>query len=123
MKGYQNGIRVDLETALGELIPENSQLQSQPIPSLDHDLSQIITPEGKQLVTVGSHWPLTGPLTEDQRTRMERTGLCMGCHQNMTDAEIWDAVNSPGVLDNEEHQKVMDEALQALAEKRKEAAQ
>ena len=68
------------------------------------------------LVTVGSHWPLTGPLTQDQRERMERTGLCMGCHQNMTDEDLWSKVNSPAFLDNEQHQDVMDQAVHALAD-------
>ena len=35
--------------------------QSQPIPKLDHDLSQIVTRDNVQLVSVGSHWELTGP--------------------------------------------------------------
>ena len=59
------------------------------MPKLDHDLSQIVTRDGEVLVTVGSHWPLTGPLTAEQREKMERTGLCMGCHQNMTDDALW----------------------------------
>ncbi|MCY4153010.1 MAG: hypothetical protein OXE94_12375 [Aestuariivita sp.] len=119
LKGYEDGFTVDLETALGEIIPQQTQLQSQPVPSLDHDLSRIVTEDGEQLVTVGSHWPLTGPLPQDMREKMERTGLCMGCHQNMTDAEVWDAVNSEKFVSNQEHQAVMDEAIHALADRRK----
>jgi len=115
LKGYEDGFVVDLETAQGEIIPRRSQFQSQPVPGLDHDLSQIVTRDGKQLVTVGSHWPLTGPLPQATREKMERTGLCMGCHQNMTNDAIWDAVNKPGFADNEEHQAVMDQAIHALA--------
>ena len=118
MKGYEDGFYVDLETALGEIIPANTQYQSQPVPSLDHDLSQIVTRDGKQLVTVGSHWPLTGPLPQEMREKMERTGLCMGCHQNMTDEDLWAKVNSPGFVDNEEHQAVMDQAVHALAKEK-----
>ncbi|MGD1924149.1 MAG: hypothetical protein ACFB03_08160 [Paracoccaceae bacterium] len=109
------GFTVDLETAQGEIIPSRTQLQSQPVPSLDHDLSQIVTRDGKQLVTVGSHWPLTGPLPTETRNKMERTGLCMGCHQNMTNEEIWNAVNNPRFATNEEHQAVMDQAIHSLA--------
>ena len=115
LKGYEDGFTVDLETAFGEIIPKNTQFQSQPVPSLNHDLSQIVTPEGKQLVTVGSHWPLTGPLPQEIRDKMERTGLCMGCHQNMTDEDLWAKVNSPKFVNNEEHQAVMDKAIHALA--------
>ena len=120
LRGYEDGFTVDLETANGEIIPRQTQIQSQAIPSLDHDLSRIVTEDGEQLVTVGSHWPLTGPLTQEMREKMERTGLCMGCHQNMTDEEIWDAVNSEKFVNNEEHQAVMDEAVHALAKERSE---
>ena len=116
----EDGFTVDVKTALGVLIPEQTQMQSQPIPSLDHDLSRIVTEGGEQLVTVGSHWPLTGPLPQETRDKMERTGLCMGCHQNMTDAEIWGAVNSEAFVTNEEHQAVMDQAVHALAKERSE---
>ncbi|WP_434051626.1 MAG: hypothetical protein RDA78_20390 [Roseibium sp.] len=118
MKGYDKGFVVDLETATGEIIPNQTQMQSQAVPSLDHDLSRIVTEDGKQLVTVGSHWPLTGPLPQDMREKMERTGLCMGCHQNMTDEDLWNKVNSPAFLSNEEHQDVMDQAVHALADKK-----
>jgi len=115
MLGYENGFVVDLETAMGEIIPANTQYQSQPVPSLDHDLSQIVTRDDRQLVSVGSHWPLTGPLPAAMREKMERTGLCMGCHQNMTSPELWDKVNSPTFVNNEQHRAVMDRALRAYA--------
>ena len=118
LKGYDKGFTVDLETAFGQIIPGVTQLQSQPVPKLDHDLSRIVTRDGEVLVTVGSHWPLTGPLTQAQREKMERTGLCMGCHQNMTDDDLWAKVDSPEFLDNEQHQDVMDQAVHALAEKK-----
>ena len=117
LQGYDKGFTVDLETAFGQIIPGVTQLQSQPVPKLDHDLSQIVTREGEVLVTVGSHWPLTGPLSAEQRAKMERTGLCMGCHQNMTNDDLWAKVNTPAFVDNEQHQDVMDQAVHALAEK------
>ncbi|MDJ0686331.1 MAG: cytochrome C [Alphaproteobacteria bacterium] len=120
MQGYEDGFTVDLQTAQGQIIPQQTQMQSQPIPSLDHDLSQIVTRDGEQLVTVGSHWPLTGPLPQETREKVERTGLCMGCHQNMTNEDIWNAVNNPRFATNEEHQAVMDQAIHALADKKAE---
>ncbi|MHC0053796.1 hypothetical protein [Actibacterium sp. D379-3] len=120
MKGYDKGFTVDLQTATGELIPSQTQFQSQPVPSLDHDLSQIVTRDGKQLVSVGSHWPLTGPLPQDMREKMERTGLCMGCHQNMTNEDLWSKVNTPAFRNNAEHQDVMNEAVHALADSKSE---
>ncbi len=116
MKGYEDGFYVDLETALGEVIPEQTQLQAQPVPKLDHDLSQIVTRDDEVLVTVGSHWPLTGPLPKEMRDRIERTGLCMGCHQNMNDEDLWSKVNSPAFVSNEQHQAVMNEAVRALGD-------
>ncbi len=106
---------VELQTATGETIPSQYQVQSPAIPSLDHDLSQIVTRDGKQLVTVGSHWPLTSPLPQDMRDKMERTGLCMGCHQNMVDQAFWDKVSTPGWVTNNQHQAVMEKLLKAFA--------
>ncbi len=119
MQGYENDLVIDVKTATGQIIPQQYQVQSPAIPKLDHDLSQIITRDGKQLVTVGSHWPLSGPLTEAQRSKMERTGLCMGCHQNMLDEDLWSKVNSPAFVNNKEHQGVMDKAVHALAKDKK----
>ncbi len=88
--GYDQGFIVDLADAEGNILPSNVQYQSQPVPALATDLSQVVDPEtGEQLMVVGTHWPGSGPLTADQRTRMERVGLCMGCHQNMADAAFW----------------------------------
>ena len=115
LKGYDKGFVVDLETAQGQPIPRNNQFQSVPIPKLDHDLSQIVTRDDKQLVTVGSHWPLTSPLPGAMREKMERTGLCMGCHQNMLDKDLWAKVNTPAFVNNEQHQGVMDKAIHALS--------
>ena len=116
--GYDKGFVVDLETNLGQTIPQRTQYQSQPIPSLDHDLSQIVTRDDEQLVSVGSHWPLTGPLPASMRAKMERSGLCMGCHQNMADPEFWAKVNTPGWVDNEQHRAVMDAAVKEYAKSR-----
>lgn len=109
------GYTIDLETPQGDIIPQQSKVQAPAIPQLDHDLSRIVTEDGEQLVTVGSHWPLTGPLPQEMREKMERTGLCMGCHQNMTNEDLWANVNTEGFVSNEEHQGVLDQALHSLA--------
>ncbi len=116
--GYEKDRIVDLETATGEIIPQNTQVQMQGVPKLEHDVSQIVSRDGEQLVSIGSHWPLTGPLPAEMREKMERTGLCMGCHQNMTDPDLWSKVNSPAFVNNKEHQNVMDQAIHALGEKK-----
>ena len=120
LQGYDEGFVVDLLTAEGEVIPGQTQFQSQPVPDLKWDLSQIVTRDGRQLVSIGSHWPLTGPLPQAMRSKMERTGLCMGCHQNMTNAELWAKVAEPGWIDNEAHRNVMNNALREYAKSRTE---
>jgi len=116
--GYDEGFVVDLETNLGQTIPQQTKVQSQAIPSLDHDLSQIVTRDDEQLVSVGSHWPLTGPLPASMRAKMERSGLCMGCHQNMADPAFWAKVNTPGWVNNEQHRAVMDAAVKEYSRSR-----
>ncbi len=118
MQGYEKDIVVELETHLGQTIPKQYKVQSPAIPKLDHDLSQIVSRDGEQLVTVGSHWPLTSPLPAAMRAKMERTGLCMGCHQNMLDKDIWARVNSPAFVNNEQHRAVMDKAIHSYARER-----
>ena len=118
LKGYEKGFTVDLETHDGRIIPKQTKVQSPAIPKLDHDLSQIVTRDGRQLVSVGSHWPLSGPLTQAQRNKMERTGLCTGCHLNMIDDELWSKVNTKAFVDNEQHKGVMDKAIHALSRDR-----
>ncbi len=115
MKGYEKDRIVDMTTATGETIPGKYSVQMPAIPSLDHDLSQIVTRDDKQLVSVGSHWPLTSPLPAGMRAKMERTGLCIGCHQNMQNEELWSKVNTPAFVNNEQHQNVMDKAIHALS--------
>ncbi len=104
---------VDLETADGRIIPGKAKVQSPGIPGLAWDLSQIVTRSGRQLVSVGSHWELTGPLTQAQREKMERTGLCLGCHG--ADDALWSKVATPGWLNDKAHQDLMNRALRALA--------
>ncbi len=115
LQGYDKGFVVDLETATGETIPGQYQVQSQAIPDLKWDLSQIVTRDNVQLVSVGSHWELTGPLPEEMRAKMERTGLCLGCHQEMANEALWSKVNQPGWATNDAHRDVLNKALKAYA--------
>ena len=115
LKGYEKGFGVDLATVRGRKIPQQRQIQSQAIPGLDHDLSQIVTRNNRQLVSIGSHWPLTGPLPAFMRKKMERTGLCIGCHQNMLDEGMWAKVNSTAFINNEQHRAIMNRALSAYS--------
>jgi hypothetical protein len=84
LKAYTKGVYVDVATAKGEIISKNAQLQIPPIPELPMDLDQVVTRDNKQLQTVGHHWPLSGPLTKEQRDRMEKVGVCISCHKDFT---------------------------------------
>jgi len=103
----------DLRT--GKHVPKNKTVQMKGIPGMDYDWSQIVTRDGKQLQTVGSHWPASRPLDQDQRDRMEKTGLCMGCHTNMKDDKLWNKLNTDKSLNKDEHIKKMNEILHKAA--------
>jgi hypothetical protein len=115
LKGYTKPRVIDLQTADGKIIPANVKNQMEAIPDLPMDWSQIVDPKtGKQLMTVGSHWPKSGPLTQDQRTRMERVGVCMGCHQNMADTQFWtdQVIATYGrVKSDQEHIRMMNQLV------------
>jgi hypothetical protein len=119
MQGYEKDLIVDLTDAMGHVIPSKATVQSPAIPKLDHDLSQIVTRDGKQLVSVGSHWPLTGPLPQEIREKMERTGVCMGCHGQQSDEAFWQKVSKKGWLDNDAHQSLMKKAIEAYSATKK----
>jgi len=103
----------DLKT--GKYIPTTKTVQIKAIPGMDYDWSQIVTRDGKQLQTVGSHWPASRPLDQDQREKMEKTGLCMGCHINMKDDKLWNKLNTSKDLNDIEHIKKMHEIFNKAA--------
>ncbi|OQY26562.1 MAG: hypothetical protein B6243_14025 [Anaerolineaceae bacterium 4572_5.2] len=126
LNGYDQDRYVDLETAemagnmsANSMMADASKVVIAAIPDLPMDLSQIVDPEtGQQMQTVGSHWPDSGPLPEDMRIKMERTGVCMGCHQNMADEAFWtDQViaNFGEAMSNEDHINTMNEVINTAA--------
>ena len=104
---------VDLEDArTGQIIPDQYQTQIVGVPSLFFDWSQIVTREGKQLATVGSHWPLSRAFNQTELDRILRTGLCMGCHGQMKDSKIWQKFSSTPPLDTRAHTQLMEKMVQ-----------
>ena len=111
---YSEPLYAALDDSQGNLLAENVQVQIQAIPDLKYDWSQIVTRDGQQLMTVGSHWPLSRPLNNDERTRVERTGVCMGCHQNMASPAFWtDGVMAKygKVASTDEHIQTMNQVI------------
>ena len=105
-----------IDQRTGELLPENFQIQITGIPGLDFDWSRIVNEDGIQLQTVGTHWPLSRALNKGERTGLIRTGLCMGCHQEMSDDELWNAVSTAGRLNDEQHIELMNKMIKAYRE-------
>ncbi len=117
MKKQGKDFTLDLRNlATGEVVPKTVQVQMKAMDGFDYDWSVVVDKEtGKQVATVGTHWPDSGPLPKDVRDRMEKTGLCVGCHANMSNKELWDKVNTPKKLNVKEHIEKMNELLKGAA--------
>ena len=112
---YPEDIVEDLiDQKTGQVIPGTFQVQVPKIEALDFDWSTIIK-DGQQVQTVGTHWPLSRALPKEMRDAMDRTGLCMGCHREMTNEVLWSKVAKPGRLNDAEHIELMNKLFRAYA--------
>jgi hypothetical protein len=75
------------------------------------DWSQVVTRAGKQLATVGSHWPLSRAFNQTELDQILRAGLCMGCHGQMDDPRIWQKFLTTGTLDTRAHNQLMEKMV------------
>jgi len=119
---YGSDIYLDMRDAQGNVLSKNAIVQFNAIEGLDFDLSQIITRDGKQLQTVGHHWPLSGPLSQMSRDKMERVGVCMACHRDIPNGSIPIAmlVKAGGIvsmapLTDDEHSALLNEDIRWAA--------
>ncbi len=113
---YAQPIVEDLiDQKTGEVIPNQFKVQIQAIPELNFDWSTIVDSAGNQVQTVGTHWPLSRALNKDERVRLTRTGLCMGCHREMTNDSLWSVISTPGRLTHEQHTELMNKLLRRAA--------
>jgi len=94
--------------------PGNYKIQSPKIADLDFDWSTIIK-DDQQVQTVGTHWPLSRALPKEMRDGMERTGLCMGCHREMSNEELWNKVSTPGSLNDQQHIEMLNKLFKEYA--------
>jgi len=83
LRGYAEGVYVDIMNEKGELMTKTAQYQISPVPELAMDLDNVVNREDQQLQTVGHHWPLDGPLPKEVRDNMERLGVCLSCHKEI----------------------------------------
>ncbi len=91
------------------------------IPGFPYTWDQLVTRSGKRVQNMPL--PADHPLTDDQRNKMEREGLCVSCHKHYN-TPTWDRVrermkavlNVEGrALKPEEHDRAVEAALLALA--------
>lgn len=114
---HENIVEDLVNAKTGEIIPTRYSIQIPGIPKLKFDWSQIVTREGIQLVTVGTHWPMSRALNKEELNTVIRAGACMGCHQNMLKKEVWTKVSEEGRLNPQQHIDMMNKMIQYMAEK------
>lgn len=100
-----------------EIIPSKYSVQIPGIPKLTFDWSKIVERDGTQVATVGTHWPMSRALNKEELDTIMRAGTCMGCHQNMSNAELWNKISVDGKLDPVKHLEMMNKMIQFMAEK------
>jgi len=108
---------VDLMSADRKVLPHKVDQQVPGIGNLKHDYSSFIDENGTQLMTVGHHWKLSQPLDEDQRSKLDRRGMCLSCHKNIPDGDLAvsamvHASEMAGIkIDREEHGSILNKIL------------
>jgi hypothetical protein len=60
----------------------------EPVENLDHDWSQIVDEQGRQLATVGHHLQLSRGLNRREQQRIRREGTCLACHQEIPNESL-----------------------------------
>ncbi len=92
---------------------------TQNLKGVGFDWSRIVTQDGTQLTTVGSHWPLSRAFNKEEIERITRTGLCMGCHQFQGHSDIWKNVSSKPGLDTKAHTLLMEKMIKKFSQRGK----
>lgn len=105
-----------MDATTREIIPAKYSVQIPAIPKLTFDWSQIVTREGKQIATVGTHWPMSRAFNKQELDNFLRAGTCMGCHQNMSETELWKKVSTEGTIDPKAHLEAMNKMIKFMAE-------
>ncbi len=111
-RGYDKPRKVDVKT--DGKFPTAAKVQFNPVNTLPTDWSQVVSRDGRQLQTVGSHWKLSRPLNKRERQTLLRTGTCLGCHRNMG-SKVWKRVSTPGSLTTRGHRQKMQKLLRGKA--------
>ncbi|MCG8564101.1 MAG: hypothetical protein MI747_03370, partial [Desulfobacterales bacterium] len=105
-----------IDAKTGQVIPKRYSIQIPAIKKLTFDWSQIVTREGKQLATVGTHWPMSRAFNKEELNGFLRAGACMGCHTAMSKKDLWKKVSTDGKLDPMKHTEMMTKMINYMAE-------
>jgi hypothetical protein len=111
----------DIMTASGKVLPTIVDEQMPAIANLHDDYSRFLDENGKQLQTVGHHWTLSAPLSKAQRDKLDRSGVCITCHQDIPKGNL--AVSAMTHIakmaeiniDNKMHKKILNKTLNIAA--------
>ena len=68
------------------------------------------------MATVGTHWPMSRTFNKQELDNFLRAGTCMGCHQNMSETELWKKVATEGTIDPKAHLEAMNKMIKLMAE-------
>jgi len=88
MSSPANDHIVDISTADGKLLSINSKIQISAVENQNMDWSRFVDENGTQLQTVGHHFKLSGPLSNEQRAKLDRSNVCLSCHKSVPDKDL-----------------------------------
>ena len=117
LRQSENVVEDLIDAKTGKVIPKRYSVQIPAIEKLTFDWSQIVTREGKQLATVGTHWPMSRAFNKKELDGFLRAGTCMGCHTAMSKKDLWKKVSVDGRLDEKKHMEMMTKMLEYMAQK------
>ncbi|MFT5659466.1 MAG: hypothetical protein ACI9TV_000082 [Sulfurimonas sp.] len=111
----------DIMTVDGKILPTIVDEQMPAIANLKYDYSKFLDENGTQLQTVGHHWTLSGPLSKAQRDKLDRSGVCFSCHQdipkgNLGVSALTHIADMTEVnIDNKMHKNIVNKSLNIAA--------
>jgi len=111
----------DIMTADGKVLPTIVDEQMPAIANLHYDYSKFLDENGTQLQTVGHHWKLSGPLSKEQRDKLDRSGICASCHidipeGNLAVSALTHVAEMADIkIDNKMHKEIVNKTLNVTA--------
>jgi len=112
---------IDIMSADGRVMPTIVDEQIPAIKNLHVDYSKFLDENGTQLQTVGHHYKLSAPLSKAQRDKLDRSGACLSCHQDIPKGNL--AVSAMTHMaemleidiDNKIHKNILNKTLNIAA--------